>query len=192
MPPVFPHHFLNNPYRVRPTSCSKRPFFNGLPYRDRPKPTRSWIRKNSARLGFPLNSCESSYRTQRLKLARAQYSCNTSALGGWFTVVGCQLFVGLGLAVRQPAKKGVTPLACPAAPPRVADLSLLRAARPSRATARRENHPSSVQPGRYLRLKRASPSAELVTRPAAPSYSIFWPTRYDTWARSICSISVPL
>ena len=38
-------------------------------------------------------------------------------------------------------------------------------------------HPSSVQPGRYLRLSRASASAELVTRPAAPSYSIFWPTR---------------
>jgi len=50
-------------------------------YRDRPKPTRSWIRKNSAWLGFPLNSCESSYRTQCLKLRRfATTRLNT--LGG--------------------------------------------------------------------------------------------------------------
>jgi len=45
-------------------------------YRDRPKPTRSWIRKNSAWLGFPLNSCESSYRTQCLKL---RYGTSASA-----------------------------------------------------------------------------------------------------------------
>ena len=41
-------------------------------YRDRPKPTRSWIRKN-AEIRAKLNSCESSYRTQSLKLARAQF-----------------------------------------------------------------------------------------------------------------------
>ena len=37
--------------------------------------------------------------------------------------------------------------------------------------------PSSVQPGRYFRRSRSLASGQFVTRPSAPSYSIFLPTR---------------
>ena len=38
-------------------------------------------------------------------------------------------------------------------------------------------YPSSVQPLRYWRRRRSLPSGLLVTRPLAPSYSSFLPTR---------------
>jgi len=38
-------------------------------------------------------------------------------------------------------------------------------------------HPSSVHPVRYLRRSSSLASGELVTRPSAPSYSSFLPTR---------------
>ena len=56
----------------------------------------------------------------------------------------------------------------------------------------RRLYPLSVQPGRYVRRSRALASGTFVTRPDAPSYSIFWPVRYATCASSICSHRLPL
>lgn len=39
------------------------------------------------------------------------------------------------------------------------------------------SYPFSVHPGRYCRLSNSFALSQLVTRPAAASYSIFWPTR---------------
>lgn len=65
--------------------------------------------------------------------------------------------------------------------------------RPVRGDRRaRRRYPLRVQPGRYVRRSRALASGTFVTRPDAPSYSIFWPVRYATCASSICSHSVPL
>jgi len=75
-----------------------------------------------------------------------------------------------------------TPVTHPAGPGRS-----LRDAQPCRSRAdprldgarqpRRLPQPLRVQPARYLRERNSLASGQLVTRPAAPSYSIFLPTR---------------